>query len=223
MGLRLIENVHRTFSGIRLTKNPNEAAELPYLIGQAVLRNEYGNPLRFAPEGILLYTDAGGMNMLEYMRATRSELEMLVRTRMIVLRAANRLPDDVNMDEVERQSRAYYRRALASGEHVAYLVMDGDTFVGAGGVSFYGVMPTYHNPTGQKAYIMNMYTAPEYRRRGIARRTLELLVDEARSRGVTAISLEATDMGRTLYEKFGFVPMGAEMELSQDVNGQNME
>ncbi len=28
--------------------------------------------------------------------------------------------------------------------------------IGAGGISYYRVMPTYHNPSGNKAYIMNM-------------------------------------------------------------------
>ena len=43
------------------------------------------------------------------------------------------------------------------------------------------VLPTYHNPTGKKAYIMNMYTAPEYRRQGIALHTLDLLVKDAKN------------------------------------------
>ena len=60
---------------------------------------------------------------------------------------------------------------------------------------------------------MNMYTAPAYRNRGIAYHTLELLVAEAKKRGVGHISLEATEMGRPLYEKFGFVQMRGEMEL----------
>lgn len=38
-------------------------------------------------------------------------------------------------------------------------------------------------------------------------------VQDAKRRGITQISLEATDMGRPLYEKYGFVPMNAEMEL----------
>ena len=96
------------------------------------------------------------------------------------------------------------------------LVSDGDTFVGAGGVSYFKVMPTYHNPSGEKACIMNMYTAPAYRRQGIAYKTLDLLVKNAKSRGITAISLEATDMGRSLYEKYGFVKMNNEMELNGD-------
>ena len=74
-------------------------------------------------------------------------------------------------------------------------------------------MPTYHNPSGKKAYIMNMYTRPEYRRKGIAGKTLELLIRDSKAKGITAISLEATDMGRALYEKYGFVKMQHEMEL----------
>jgi GNAT superfamily N-acetyltransferase len=146
-------------------------------------------------------------------RATMEDIDELVRTRIIVLRAANKLSDDEDMSVVEEESYAYYRRALESGEHIAYLVYDNGKFIGAGGLSFYQVMPTYHNPTGKKAYIMNMYTASEYRRQGIAFHTLDLLVNDAREQGVSQIAVEATDMGRPLYEKYGFVKMEDEMEL----------
>ena len=151
----------------------------------------------------------------EYKKATLEDIDELVRTRIIVLRAANKLSDDVDMSVVEEESYAYYRRALESGEHIAYLVYDNGKFIGAGGVSFYQVMPTYHNPTGKKAYIMNMYTAPEYRRQGIAIHTLDLLVKDAKKQGVLQIALEATDMGRPLYERYGFVKMEDEMELKE--------
>lgn len=149
----------------------------------------------------------------EYKKATIEDIDELVRTRIIVLRAANKLSDDVDMSLVEKESYEYYMRALETGEHIAYLVYDNETFIGAGGVSFYQVMPTYHNPTGKKAYIMNMYTVPEYRRQRIAFHTLDLLVKDAREQGMTQIALEATDMGRPLYEKYGFVKMEDEMEL----------
>jgi len=150
---------------------------------------------------------------LTYKKATIDDLEILTETRITVLRAANKLSDDVDMSVVKEESHHYYQDALTNDTHVAYLVFDGDDFVGAGGISFFKVMPTFHNPTGQKAYIMNMYTKPEYRRNGIAFKTLDLLVGEAKQKGITAISLEATDMGRPLYEKYGFVKMNDEMEL----------
>ena len=150
----------------------------------------------------------------EYRKATIEDINELVKTRIIVLRAANKLSDDVDMSVVEKTTYSYYRRALETGEHIAYLVYDNGTFIGAGGVSFYQVMPTYHNPSGKKAYIMNMYTAPEYRRQGIALHTLDLLVSDAKQQGVSQIALEATDMGRPLYAKYGFVKMNDEMELT---------
>ena len=156
---------------------------------------------------------------LVYRRATAEDLELLVETRLEVLRSANGLGDGADMSEVEAQCRRYYPSALKSDAHTAYLVFDGDKFVGACGISYYTVMPTCSNPSGRKGYIMNMYTHPAYRRRGIAMKTLDLLVADARKRAVVSISLEATDMGRPLYEKYGFVPMRNEMELPMCSSG----
>jgi GNAT superfamily N-acetyltransferase len=122
---------------------------------------------------------------LRYQKATLEDLELLVTVRCRVLRAANLLPDDAPLPEVECQTRAYYRKAFAEDTHTAYLVWDGDTLVGTGAVSYFQVMPTVHNSTGQKAYIMNMYTAPQYRRQGVAAHTLALLVEDAHRRGTS--------------------------------------
>ena len=150
---------------------------------------------------------------LLYKRATIEDIDMLTKTRIRVLSAANSLSDDIDMNEVEKQSYDYYGRALCDDTHIAYLVFDEKRFVGSGGVSFFQVMPTYHNVSGKKAYIMNIYTEPAYRRRGIAYKILDLLVSDVRSKGITSISLEATEAGRPLYEKYGFVKVDDEMEL----------
>lgn len=150
---------------------------------------------------------------LQWKWATADDLDLLVQTRIQVLRSANRLDDSVDLSEVEAQSRRYYQQAGES--HAALLVYDGERVIGTGGVSFYRVMPICDNPTGEKAYIMNMYTAPGYRRRGIARKTLDMLVQACRARGVTFITLEATEAGRPLYESYGFVPMKHEMILPE--------
>lgn len=150
---------------------------------------------------------------LTYKRATIEDIDILVETRIEVLKAANKLCADIDMSEVERQSYNYYQKALCDGSHIAYLVFNEGSCIGTGGVSFFQVMPTYHNPSGNKAYIMNMYTNPKYRRKGIAYKTLDILVKEIKNKGISSISLEATDMGRPLYEKYGFVKMNSEMEL----------
>lgn len=105
---------------------------------------------------------------LKYKKATIEDLDILTKTRIEILRAANKLSNDINMDEVKMMTYKYYKKALCDGTHIAYLIFDGNKFVGSGGVSFFQVMPTYHNPNGYKAYIMNMYTNINYRRKGIA-------------------------------------------------------
>ena len=152
---------------------------------------------------------------LNYRKATIGDVDLLTKIRIEVLRAANGLSDDADMTEVEHQSYEYYQKALRDGTHTAYLAFDGDRFAGAGGISYYQVMPTFHNPSGNKAYIMNMYTRPEYRRQGIARRMLDILINDAKARGISFITLEATMMGRSLYESAGFVPMKDEMILPE--------
>ena len=150
---------------------------------------------------------------IEYKWATPDMIDLLVSTRIEVLRAANLLSENVDMSEVAAHTEAYYPDALSDATHTAILAFDGDALVGAGGVSYYRVMPTFHNPTGRCAYIMNMYVRPAYRRRGIATAMLDLLVADARRHGAGRIGLEATNMGRPLYEKYGFIRAEGEMEL----------
>ncbi len=57
----------------------------------------------------------------------------------------------------------------------------------------------------KKAYIRTLYIEND------RIRTLALLVEDAKKRGITSISLSA-EMGMSLYEKFGFVQMKNEME-----------
>jgi GNAT superfamily N-acetyltransferase len=54
------------------------------------------------------------------------------------------------------------------------------------------------------AWIGMVLTAADYRGRGLARATMHAAIDFARSRDVAWIKLDATDMGRPLYEKLGF-------------------
>ena len=52
---------------------------------------------------------------------------------------------------------------------------------------------------------MNVYTNSRYRRQGIAYQMVQMLIDEAKEKGVTEISLDATESGRPLYKRCGFV------------------
>ena len=156
---------------------------------------------------------------LAYKKATLAELDVLTAARLDVMRVVWQLDEGADMTVLKHETEAYYRDSLAGGGHAAYLAYDGGLLAATGGISFYRIMPTGDNPTGWKAYIMNMYTRPEYRRLGVATRMLDLLVREAQSRDIVMVALEASDAGRSLYLRYGFVPAADEMLLRLDKQG----
>jgi GNAT superfamily N-acetyltransferase len=104
---------------------------------------------------------------------------------------------------------------LRSGELAAWLCMDGDEAVAAGGVAFprdAGLREELGLGPGE-ALVLCMFTRAGYRRRGIAGEILSLAIGEARSRGAAALRLQPTDDGRPLYERSGFRDSGRDMLL----------
>ena len=139
--------------------------------------------------------------MIEYKIATNDDIELLMSSRLEMLRVVNGLSDDyVYSDEIVRESRDYF----LNGDHLTVLAIDGGEVIGCASMSFMWIMPTFSHPTGKRAHLMNVYTRSEYRRQGIARRMVEMLIDETWKRGATEISLDATELGRPLYESLGF-------------------
>ena len=61
-----------------------------------------------------------------------------------------------------------------------------------------------------------MYVEPDYRCRGIGTKILNGLVEKIRERGLKVIMLNASDMGKMMYEKIGFVESAGGMILKLD-------
>ena len=128
---------------------------------------------------------------LTFRPADLPDLELLAESRLRAIRTYRRLSETTPLPE-----------GLAE-----------DQLVATGGIDFRREMPTYHNPLGMSGHIMNIWTDPDFRGQGIARRILDILTAEAGKRGCLTVSLHATAMGRPLYEKYGFTATDDEMEM----------
>ncbi len=139
--------------------------------------------------------------MVEIRIATNDDIELLMSSRLEMLKVVNDLPADYVYDDViVNESRDYF----LNGDHTTVLAIDDGEVIGCATISYYTIMPTFSHPTGKRSHLMNVYTRPQYRRQGIARKMVEMLIEDARINGATEISLDATTMGRPLYESLGF-------------------
>ena len=147
---------------------------------------------------------------MNIVKTSDMDLELLIDSRIEMLKVVNNLPNDYVFDE---NFVDCMRLFFLEGNQTTVLAMDGDKFAGCATICYIDVMPTFSHPTGRRAHLMNVYTRKEYRRKGVAALMVKELIEEARRRGVTEISLDATDAGRPLYETLGFVESKEAMNI----------
>ena len=116
-------------------------------------------------------------------------------------------------NSIKEELARYFEEWLNTDLFVEYVKEENGKLIASGAVIFFPFPPTFTNPKGVRGYITNMYTDPLYRGQGIASEILKLLIEEAKSRGVSRLFLSASDYGRPVYEKQGFEPSGSWMEL----------
>ena len=139
--------------------------------------------------------------MIDIRIATKDDIELLMSSRLEMLKVVNNLSEDYEYsDEMIKEIRDYF----LNGDHITILAIDGEAVIGCASMSFVRIMPTFDHPTGMRAHLMNVYTRCEYRRQGIARKVVELLIEKTWEKGATEISLDATALGRPLYKSMGF-------------------
>lgn len=139
--------------------------------------------------------------MIEYRRLEKKDLDEFIRLRINQLREEGATEDfDLKPALVD-----YYDRHMADGTFVSYVAVDGDKIVGTSGMSFVEKPPYFSCPTGKIGLLSSMYTDKDYRRQGIAKKLLSLVVEAARDYGCGSVQITASDMGVLLYTDFGFV------------------
>ncbi len=148
--------------------------------------------------------------MITYEKADPEHIGDFIKLRIELLCGIYNKPESEFEGEFTRLSEEFFK----SGDQTTVLAFDGEKAVGCATICYITLMPTFDHPIGKRAHIMNVYTNADYRRRGIARQMITMLLDEARGRGASYVSLDATENGRPLYASLGFAPNDENMGLN---------
>lgn len=148
---------------------------------------------------------------IEIRLARASDDALFMEMRLECLRVVYGFPESFCFGaDLVAQSRKYF----LCGDHITVFAQDkGGKCLGVASLCFIDVMPTFEHPSGKRAHLMNVYVRAEARRRGIGRAMVARLIEEARARGATEITLDATEDGRLLYESLGFAENKEAMSL----------
>ena len=147
---------------------------------------------------------------MEYRVATTDDCQVLTELRMAMRRERD---PDFQEDLLRPATLAFFQETIASGAHVAFLCQEGDTVIATVGLSPLKMPPTSTLLSGKVGKLSNVYTAPQYRNKGVARGLLEFVITYAVQNGYQKLILHSSPMGRSLYEGRGFSRVSDEYEL----------
>lgn len=113
--------------------------------------------------------------------------------------------DQKALDAMLASSTPLLQRGLTEGTYRGWLVeTSGDGVVAGGGVIILQFQSHPSDPRPQRAWVVNMFTEPEHRRQGLARRLMQTILEWCIAEGMRFLYLHASDDGRHLYENVGF-------------------
>ena len=125
--------------------------------------------------------------------------------RFIELRKAQLAEEGANTDvDITDNLYTYYEKHFSDGTFVSWIATINDEIIATSGMSFVEQPPHYGNPSGRTGILSSMYTVETHRRKGIAKKLLNYVVNEARGYGCAAVHITSAHMGTFLYQDFGF-------------------
>jgi GNAT superfamily N-acetyltransferase len=161
----------------------------------------------------LNHTTMGGPFLIRL--ATSADAGTIARHRARMFQDMGEVPPHL-FEEFRGKSRDRLHDAIARGEYVGWLASlenDPKIVVGGAGLQLHRVLPhpfshaseAVNIADGRHGIILNVFTEPEWRRRGVAALLLKRIIDWSRQNQLERLTLHASSEGRSLYERLGFV------------------
>ncbi|HPF50350.1 MAG TPA: GNAT family N-acetyltransferase [Draconibacterium sp.] len=132
------------------------------------------------------------------------DISLLVEYRLLYLSELQGKMEENYQQHLQKDLTAYFKRAMQEGRFMAVLAEIDEKVVSFGGMVIKEIPGDANRSTYLEGDILNMYTIPEARRKGISSLILEKLLEEAKLMGMTKVALHTSKDGEKLYRKYHF-------------------
>lgn len=142
--------------------------------------------------------------------AVVSDAAVIARHRVAMFRDMGQVPTQELGSQLLNASTSALEALLREGSYIGYLAVGADReVIGGAGVHVRPHLPRISSDgtcvaTCSVPLLVNVYTEPECRRRGVARALVVALMRWGAEQGVDQVVLHASDAGRSLYASLGF-------------------
>jgi len=147
------------------------------------------------------------MDFLEnivFRKLNENDMELFINLRLDFLIDCFNSINDADKNDIKNNLKSYFNKHINNDDFVGFVGEYNGNIASTAYliISEYPANPNLIN--GKIATLLNVYTLPEYRKKGIAKKLIEEIIKEAKLMGVCRIDLKATEAGYNLYKKLGF-------------------
>lgn len=139
---------------------------------------------------------------IQFGKATINDIDELVQRRIDYLLEDYGILTDEQITKIKASLPDYYSKHL--NKDLFIYVAKTENIIAC---CFLLVTEKPANPSfinGLTGTVLNVYTRAEYRRKGISKKLLEELLNDAKNMGLDFVELKSTDAGYNLYKSLGF-------------------
>jgi len=134
--------------------------------------------------------------------ATLDDVDVLVHHRIAMFQDMG-VPLDAAA--VDAAFRRWLLDMMPKGVYRAWVVDAGARVISGGGITILPWPPGPHYFSGRLAFVYNVYTEPDHRRRGLGRMVMEAIHAWCREERIGSLALNASRFGQSMYESLGYV------------------
>lgn len=138
---------------------------------------------------------------MKFEKATIKDINMLTDLRLAYLQ------EDLGVITykklIQESLPGYYEKHL-NKDLMVYVARDDEDIVAC---AFLLIVEKPMSPsfiTGKTGTVLNVYTKPEYRNKGYAKKLMTMMLEDATAQDVSVIELKSTEDGYSLYKSVGF-------------------
>lgn len=150
--------------------------------------------------------------------ATEKDIPALVEARLALFEALwkKQFSEEIRANGMARLPEQF--KTMMGNNLFCFIAEEDGRTVSVGCLTIIPYLSSPVLPTGTFGRISSVYTRPESRNKGYAIAVMERIIQFARERHLDAVTLEASDMGKPLYEELGFVEDNLDQHLPMTLN-----
>ena len=140
---------------------------------------------------------------MTFEKATITDTEALTDLRIAYLQEDLGPISDEDLKIIKNSLPSYYSKHLQNDLEVYVCRVDGDIVA----CTFLLIVEKPMSPsfiTGKTGTVLNVYTKPQHRHKGLARQLMTMMLEDATKMKISVIELKSTEDGYPLYQSVGF-------------------